>query len=135
MHRLTSIHEAYFRISKEIGDFIKTNLLEKKELLIAQLYRVEYRIDEIHHVKNSIEKDVKLEYSETLEKLKYGEGEKVAVLEKELFDLQKDLDSLNDLGNYFMEISDNSADPLNFILNSRNVYERLQYLISKPFKR
>ena len=135
MHRLTSIHEAYFRISKEIGDFIKTNLLEKKELLIAQIYRTEYRIDEIHHVKNSIERDVKLEYSETLEKLKYGEGEKVAVLEKELFDLQQDLDSLNDLGNYFMEISDNSADPLNFILNSRNVYERLQYLISKPFKR
>lgn len=109
--------------------------MEKKELLIAQIYRIEYRIDEIHHVKNSIERDVKLEYSETLEKLKYGEGEKVAVLEKELFDLQKDLDSLNDLGNYFMEISDNSADPLNFILNSRNVYERLQYLISKPFKR
>jgi palmitoyltransferase len=122
-------------MSQEIGNFIKTNLLEKKELLVAQIYRIEYRIEEIKHVKNMIERDAKQEYSETLEKLKYGEGEKVAVLEKEILDLQNDLDSLNDLGNYFLEISSNMADPLNFILNSRNVYEKLQYLISKPFKR
>ena len=129
------MQEAYERLSQEISYFIKENLFEKRELIIAQIYRIEYRIDEIKHVKNMIDRDARKDYSETLENLKGGEGEKVAVLEKEISDLQKDLDSLNDLGNHFMEISSKLADPINFILNSRNIYEKLQYLISKPFKR
>jgi len=42
-------------------------------LIIAQIYRIEYRIEEIKHVKNVIEREARKEYSETLEKLKNGE--------------------------------------------------------------
>lgn len=134
MHRITSIYEGYQRISETISEFIKTHLFDKKEMLIAQIYRLEYRIEEIQHVKNMIESEARIEYSEILENLKHVEGEKVVILEKEISDLQKDLDSLNDFGNNFMEITTNMTDPVYFILNSRNIYEKIQYLVSKPFK-
>lgn len=134
LHQIISLLEAFNSLSTEISQMIKSNLLEKKEILTAQIYRIEYRIEEIRNVKKAIERDVRKEYSETLEKLKSNEGEKVAILEKELADLQEDLNILNDLGMHFIEMSTNNSDPFYFMLNSRNLYEKMIYLVSKPFK-
>lgn len=41
---------------------------------------------------------------------------------------------INDLGNSFLELTSAAADPINFLIRSRNLYENLEYLVAKPFK-
>lgn len=65
---------------------------------MAQIHRIEYRIEEIRYVKQVIERDVRAEYGGILERLKSAEGIKVAVLQHEMSELQKDLDRINDIG-------------------------------------
>lgn len=54
---------------------------------MAQIHRIEYRIEEIRYVKQVIERDVRAEYGGILERLKSGEGIKVAVLQHEMSEL------------------------------------------------
>ncbi len=44
-------------------------------------------MEEIKYVKTVIERDIRAEYGEMLEKLKYAEGLKIAVLQHELAEL------------------------------------------------
>lgn len=134
MHQIITLNQAYSSISHQLSSLIKDELLKKKELLIAQIYRIEHRVEEIKIIKKKIQMDVREEYSQILENLKYNKSEKIAILDKEVSDLQENLDTLNDIGINFIEITSNNADPLYFMLNSRKIYENLQYLISKPFK-
>ena len=102
--------------------------------MIAQTHRIEYRIEEIKYVKTLIERDIRSEYSGMLERLKSAEGLKTTVLLHEMAELQKDLEMINDLGNTYLELTGNNADPINFLVKSRNLYENLEYLVAKPFK-
>lgn len=62
-------------------------MLEKKSKLLGQIYRIEYRIEEIRYVKTLIERDIRSEYSGILERLKSAEGLKTAVLQHEMAEL------------------------------------------------
>ncbi len=61
-------------------DAIRSNLVDKRDKIIAQLHRLEYRVEEIRFVKNIIERDIRSEYSGILERLKNHEGVKLATL-------------------------------------------------------
>lgn len=110
------------------------NLIEKKEQLLAQVHRVEYRIEEIKYVKTVIERDIRAEYNGMLERLRYADGVKVAVLQHEIHELQKDLEKINELGESFMRLTSRTSDPIHFLLKSRAIYEGIEVLISKVFK-
>ena len=60
-------------------------------------------MEEIKYVKTIIERDVRAEYVGILERLKSAEGNKLAVLQHEMAEIQKDLDMINDLGNTYNE--------------------------------
>lgn len=49
-------------------------------------------------------------------------------------EIQKDLDKINDVGFQFNELSKNPTEPIQFLLNSRNMYENIEFLVAKPFK-
>lgn len=103
-------------------------------MLLAQIYRIQYRIEEIVEVKKSIEKEARGEYSETLENLKDSEAKKIVSLEQEINELQKHIDSLNDVANVYMGLTEGKADPIRFIVSSRSIFERLEQLIAKPIQ-
>ena len=44
------------------------------------MQRIEYRLEEIHYIKDLIERDVKIEYTSILQRLESAEGAKVALL-------------------------------------------------------
>ena len=49
-------------------------------------------------------------------------------------ELQKDLDNINDIGITFNNLTEGKADPVNFLLKSRNLYEMIEVETAKPFK-
>jgi len=118
----------------KLGESIKMNLLDKRDQLLAQIHRIEYRMEEIKYVKLIIERDIRAEYGGILERLKSAEGIKLAILQHEMAELQKDCDMINDLGSMFNEFTRKEADQMNFLLRSRNLYENIEYLVAKPFK-
>lgn len=59
---------------------IRSNLVDKRDKIIAQLHRLEDRIEDIRFVKNIIERDVRSEYSGILERLRNHEGNNLATL-------------------------------------------------------
>jgi palmitoyltransferase len=63
-----------------LSEGIRSNLLQKRDQLLAQIHRLEYRIEEIRYVKTIIERDARAEYGGIIERLKSAEGIKVAVL-------------------------------------------------------
>ncbi len=52
-----------------LGQSINSGMLQKKDQLLAQVHRVEYRIEEIRYIKSIIERDVRSEYSAMLSRL------------------------------------------------------------------
>ena len=53
-----------------LSEAIRTNLVDKRDKIIAQLHRLEYRSEEIRFVKNIIARDIRSEYVGMLERLK-----------------------------------------------------------------
>ena len=51
--------DAYRLIKFYLVEAIRSNLVDKRDKIIAQLHRLEYRIEEIRFVKNIIERDVR----------------------------------------------------------------------------
>lgn len=77
--------------------------MPKKDQILAQIHRLEYRIEEIKYVKGIIERDIRAEFSAMLEKLNRAEGMKTTLLQHEIAELQKDLEKINEIGEDFME--------------------------------
>ena len=84
-----------------LSEAIRSNLVDKRDKIIAQLHRLEYRTEEIRFVKNIISRDIRSEYSGMLERLKNSEGVRLANLSHEVSLAQREIDTINDLGNTF----------------------------------
>lgn len=78
------ITDAYRSRVYYLSEAIRTNLVDKRDKIIAQLHRLEYRVEEIRFVKNIIARDIRSEYSGILERLKSHEGVKLAELSHEV---------------------------------------------------
>ncbi|EGR29141.1 hypothetical protein IMG5_162440 [Ichthyophthirius multifiliis] len=134
LHRINTLEEAYKSRVSNLSELIKGNLLQKRDQLLAQIHRIEYRIEEIKYIKQIIERDVRNEYASIIENLKQAEGKKLAILQHEMAELQKDLDKINDLGNSFSNFVNNPNDPVSFLINAQTIHENIEFLVAKPFK-
>lgn len=74
-----------------LSEAIRTNLVEKRDKIIAQLHRLEYRSEEIKFVKNIISRDIRSEYAGILERLKHVEGVKMANISHEVSLVQREV--------------------------------------------
>ena len=105
LHRILKMTDAYRLRKFYLVEAIRSNLVDKRDKIIAQLHRLEYRVEQIRFVKNIIERDIRSEYSGILERLKNHEGVKLATLTHEVSLVQRQLDTINDLGNKFFELT------------------------------
>lgn len=60
-HRINKLQEAFKTRVNHIQEEVKTNLMSKREEMLAQMHRLEYRIEEIKYVSNLIERDARAE--------------------------------------------------------------------------
>ncbi len=136
LHRVSSLQEAFnARYSYLSGGTYKT-LLEKRDKLLAQLDKVDYRIGEIRSVSSIIERDVKTEYAGMLERLKSAEGVKQAVLQHDMAEIQKDIERIDSIFDSLDEYlqGDSRGDFVGFLIKFRELHEYIEYAITKPFK-
>lgn len=121
------ITDAYRSRVYYLSEAIRTNLVDKRDKIIAQLHRLEYRVEEIRFVKNIIARDVRSEYSGVLERLKSHEGVKLAMLSHEVSLAQREVDNINDIGNTFFDLTtlegeDKEKKISKFLLKSKKMY-------------
>ena len=108
----------------------------KRGIVLAQMERVKYRIKEINVVGGVIEKDIKLEYAGILERMKYNEGDKLAILLHDQFILQKDVERTNkilDTIDSYINTKDKEK-MVELVKNYSEISEYIEYVLVKPFK-
>jgi len=105
MHRINQLEPAFLSRYHSLSESINKHIIDKKDLLLAQMHRVNYRMEEIQYVKTVIERDLRADFGESLEKLRNAERVKTSLLQNEMAELQKDLDSINDLVTTFTKLT------------------------------
>jgi len=97
LHRISSIEEAFRSRFDHINRSIHHSLVPKRAQLIAQIVRLDHRIDEVKTVKGIIEKDIRNEYGAIMERLRSSEGVKMAVLQHDIAEVQKDITRIDEI--------------------------------------
>ena len=111
---------------------LSSGLLNKRDLQLAQLQRLSYRMDEIKYVKNIIEKDVQGEFGGVVDRLRNAEGQKIAILQNEMAQLQNEIEKIDGLVNEYNKVRDDAPE---MMLRARAIKDNVDGLITKPFKR
>lgn len=132
-HRINTLGDAYKSRVVMIHQLITSSLLTKRDQLIAQLYRIDHRIEEIRQVKTIIERDIKTEFAGLLERLRVAEGVKLTVLNHEIALLQKDIEQINDIVRIVNELTGDNAEPLEFLLKCEKLNDMIEFTLTKPF--
>jgi palmitoyltransferase len=155
LHRISSIPDAFNSRYDIIVNAIKNTLIPKRTQLIAQITRIDYRIEEIKTVKGIIYRDIKNEYGGVVERLGSAEGVKLAILQYDIAELQKDvnrtdgilqhLDELNGVAqpqlppgsqpaSTLIQPGGQGVDQVGFLLKYKTLQEDIDNLITKQFK-
>jgi len=110
--------------------------MKKRDVVMAQIDKVEYRTGEIKSVAGIIEKDIKTEYAGILERLKSLEGMKLAVVQHDLANLQKDIERIDNVLNTIDEYAQGELkqDYPGFLARYKELNEYIEYALAKPFK-
>jgi hypothetical protein len=95
-----------------LNDLVCGGLINRRDTLNKQIESLNNICEEIRYNKYGIEKMTKIEYNETLDRLKGSYGSKLAILHHEMAELQKDLEAINALGNEFFDLT--SMNPETF---------------------
>lgn len=158
LHRISSIPDAFNARYDIIVNSVKNTLIPKRTQLIAQITRVDYRIEEIKTVKGIIYRDIKNEYGGIVERLNSAEGVKLAILQYDIAELQKDVNRIDGILQHLDELNgvsppqvaltppapapgQNLATPVGgginqvgFLMKFKNFQEDIDELITKQFK-
>ena len=93
-----------------------------------QVRRLEYRIEEIKRSKLNIERDMKGEFSSMNERLNGAYGQKTAILQHQMDNMQADLEKINEL----IRSVETSQDQVAFLKRSKEIRENMEVCIAKP---
>lgn len=132
---MTLIQKAYQNRIGKLDSLLKTVLIQKRDKIEAQMYRLDYRMEEIKYVKGIIEQDAKVEFGGILERLKSAEGKKLSILQHMMAEIQKDVDNINLLTQEFTELTNQGQSDLHFMIKSPSIAQNIEFLLNKPFKR
>ena len=133
LHLTKNLIECYKEKYAKLNEIIKNDFKKKYELLTKNLNLIEIKTNQIEKNSFDIEKNINNLYNNVLEMLKNEKGKKMAILNFESANIQKDLVKYDDLINFVKEIKSNE-DHLDFLLRYKNLNEELENLISKPTK-
>jgi len=136
LHRVVGISEAFNERISYLSSGLYTNLLRKRDELLAQINKVDSKIGEIKNTAHSAEKSVKTEYVEMLERLKSSEGSKSAILQHDLYTLQKDMERIDLILNILDEYNqgESRSDYIGFLSRFKELNDYMEYVMNKPLK-
>lgn len=134
-HKLIDLQEAFVTRLEFLAGHAE-QLAAKREVVLAQAGKVEYRVGEINSIGGIIEKDIKTEYAGMLERHKFKEGESLAVLQHDMGTLERDVERVDSILNAIDEHSqgDQQSDCVGFLSRCHELLEYADYALAKPFK-
>ena len=133
LHLTKNLIECYKEKYNKLNEIIKTDFKKKYEQLTYNLNLIDKKTNDIEINSYEIEKNIYNLYNNVLEQLKNEKGKKLAILNYESANIQKDLVKYDDLINFVKEMK-LSEDCLEFLLKYKTLNEELENLISKPTK-
>ena len=133
LHKIISISDSFKTKFIYLNKIANKQLVEKYKEILKQIKCLENLENEIKKNKNSIEREIRTEYSKYTENLNSVCGKKFAVINFESNNLQKDLNDLTELVNYINDLVNNeSPDMISFLLKFKQLNNLIENILSKP---
>jgi hypothetical protein len=110
-------------------------LVQKRDQLFAQSYRLDYRMEEIKYINSIIQKDIRTEYGGILQRLKAVEGHKLALLQHEMSNLQLNSELINEILTSFIADTKKDVNPLRFMVKLGIMKANIDQIMTKPFRK
>ena len=135
LHKIVNIIDSYRKKLHYINLMKNNNMNNKYNQLINQIQYLENISKEVKEVKNNIEKNIRNEYEHMIDNLNSFEGKKMAILNYEGSNLQKNLNNISEIINYLNQIllSDH-PDMIDFLLKYKQINEKIEDFLAKPIK-
>ena len=135
------MEECYRNRYTYLKELIYKDLLKKRDVLSQRILQLNEVMEELKYNKQVIEREIRMEFDEVLERLKVGYGGKLAVLYNAMAELQRQMENLNAVGKEFFELTNLSSNEsaetnpkglIPFLLRSRHLQEEAENLIAFP---
>ena len=105
--------------------------MKRYEKLTANLAIIDKKISEVDDVASGIEREINMNYHSMLEGLKNEKGKRIAVLNFESANIQKELVKIDEIVNTVKDVNEDN-DMLGFLLRYSQMNETIENLLSKP---
>jgi hypothetical protein len=112
---------------------IRTCLVQKRDQLIAQMHRLDYRMEEIKSVRSTIEQDTRLMFGGMLERLQTSEGHKTSILQHQMSSVQQEIESINSIIQQFVGLTNQGVSPLEFMTKAATLRQNIEMILNKSF--
>ena len=134
LHKITNILEAFKDKYKRMNDIVQNNILKRYEDLTNNLSIIDSKIEELDILSTQIEKDIVSSFNQMIEGLNNEKGKRIAILNYESANIQKELVKLDEIFKFVNESKEtkDNDDISNFLLRYKQMNEDIEFLISKP---
>jgi palmitoyltransferase len=133
LHKIVSIAESFKKKFVYINKIANKQLVSKYKQMLQQLKYLENISNEIRRNKNSVEREIRTEYSKHFENLNSVCGKKFAVINFESNNLQKDLNCITELINYINDLTNSeSPDMISFLIKFKQLNNMIENSLTKP---
>jgi hypothetical protein len=131
LHKINNILETFKDKYKRMNDIVQNNIIKRYEDLTNNLSIIDSKIEELDLTSVQIEKDINSSFNQMIEGLNNEKGKRIAILNYESANIQKELVKLNEIFNFLKEAKDTNDIP-DFLLRYKQMNEDIEFLVSKP---
>ncbi len=131
LHKINNVLDSFKDKFKRLNDIVQNNIIKRYESLTNNLGVIDSKIEEIENLSYGIEKDINYSFNQMLENLNNEKGKRIAVLNYESANIQKELVKLDEIFKFVKE-SKGNEDMLDFLLRYSQMNEDVEFLVSKP---
>ena len=108
----------------------------KYQQMTQELKNLDIISNEIKNNKNILEREIRAEFSKFSDNLNSASGKKLAIINFESNNLQKDLNNINEITNYINDISSSeSPDMICFLLKYNQLIKAIESSLLKPINK
>ena len=132
LHKILSIPDSFEKKFNEISNIISTILSEKYRNLMNNIKNLENLSINVKKDKNSMERNIRKKYEEMFENLNSVENSKLAVLNYETSNVNRDINNMNEMINYIKDLEESdSPDMIQFLIRYGEIKENIEYIENK----
>ena len=135
LHKIVNIVDSYRKKLNYINEIKNKNMNNKYNQLVNQIQYLDNISKQIKDIKNNIEKNIRKEYGQMIDNLNSFEGKKIAIINYESSNLQKNLNDIYEIINYLNQIIvSDQPDMIDFLLKYKQINEKIENILAKPIK-